>query len=71
MTKRVISFRLSDRELQALNLACKRLGMNRSEAVSAGISVLLAEYAKDGERLIRRAPWISEPIRDSDDDDKS
>ena len=58
MTKRVVSFRLSDEDLRALDMACERFGMNRSEVVSRGVSVLLSEYLKDDERLVRRAPWI-------------
>jgi hypothetical protein len=60
MGKRVISFRLSDETLQDLDLASKRFGMNRSEVVSKGIAVLLAEYLKEGDALVRRAPWINE-----------
>ena len=64
MNKKVISFRLSEGELRALDRACVRLGMTRTEAISAGISVLLSEYLKEGERLVRRAPWLVTSLED-------
>ena len=59
MGKSVISFRLSDDELQDLDLACKRFSMNRSQVVSRGIAVLLAEYLKENDILVRRSPWLN------------
>ncbi len=71
MSKKVVSFRLSDPELRALDEACERFRMNRSQAVSAGISVLLSEYLKEGERLVRRAPWLVMSIGDDGNGGKS
>jgi len=58
MSKQVVSFRMSKDDLAGLDEVCRRLRLNRSEAVSAGISVLLAEYANDSGTLLRRAPWF-------------
>lgn len=58
MGKQVVSFRMSQEELAALDEVCRRLGLNRSEAVSAGVSVLLAEYVNKDGTLLRRAPWF-------------
>lgn len=58
MSKQVISFRMSQEELAALDEVCRRLDLNRSEAVSAGVSVLLAEYVNKDGTLLRRAPWF-------------
>jgi Ribbon-helix-helix protein, copG family len=58
MSKQVVSFRMSQEELAALDEVCRRLGLNRSEAVSAGVSVLLAEYVNKDGTLLRRAPWF-------------
>jgi hypothetical protein len=58
MSKQVVSFRLSDKELNSLSEACSRLGMNRTQVINAGVAVLLAEYVHDGGTLLRRAPWF-------------
>jgi hypothetical protein len=58
MSKQVVSFRMSKEDLAALDEVCRRLDLNRSEAVSAGISVLLAEYVNEDGTLLRRAPWF-------------
>lgn len=58
MSKQVVSFRMSKEDLAALDEVCRRLDLNRSEAVSAGISVLLAEYVNKDGTLLRRAPWF-------------
>jgi hypothetical protein len=58
MSKQVVSFRLSKEELAALDAVCQRLGLNRSEVVSAGISVLSKEYVHEDGTLLRRAPWF-------------
>lgn len=58
MSKQVVSFRMSKEDLVALDEVCRRLDLNRSEAVIAGISVLLAEYVNKGGTLLRRAPWF-------------
>ena len=58
MSKQVVSFRMSKEDLAALDEVCRRLDLNRSEAVSAGISVLLAEYVNKNGTLLRRAPWL-------------
>lgn len=62
MSKQVISFRMSKEDLVALDEVCQRLGLNRSQAVSVGISVLLAEYANNNGTLLRRAPWFTRTI---------
>ena len=56
--QQVVSFRLSGKELNSLNEACRRLGMNRTQVINAGVAVLLAEYVRDGGTLLRRAPWF-------------
>ena len=58
MSKQVTSFRMSKEELAALDEVCRKLKLNRSEAVNFGISVLLEEYAKENGTLLRRAPWF-------------
>jgi hypothetical protein len=58
MSKQVVSFRMSKQDLAALDEVCRRLNLNRSAAVSAGISVLLAEYVDENGTLLRRAPWF-------------
>jgi Ribbon-helix-helix protein, copG family len=68
MSKKVVSFRLSDKELAALDEACKRFGISRSQTVSAGISVLLAEYLKEDGTLLRRAPWFKTSLSEYDHD---
>lgn len=68
MNKKVVSFRLSDDELKALDEACRRLKMNRSQVVAAGISVLLREYLDEGGTLLRRAPWFMTSVTGSEDD---
>lgn len=68
MSKKVISFRLSDEELAALDEACRRFGMNRSQTVSAGIAVLLSEYLKQDATLLRRAPWFKTSLSGDDHD---
>ena len=67
MSKRVISFRLSDEELQALDAVCKRFRMNRSQAVNAGIAVLLREYVDKDGSFLRRVPWLITTIGESED----
>lgn len=69
MSKNVVSFRLSVEELRILDEACRRFGINRSQAVSAGIKGLLgAHIDKDNGSIIeadggsktlpQRAPWF-------------
>ncbi|ASP96718.1 ribbon-helix-helix protein, CopG family [Sinorhizobium meliloti] len=64
MSRKVISFRLSDEELAKLDEACRRLAMNRSEAVVTAISVLLRDYVHEGGTLIQRRPWLLDPLID-------
>jgi Ribbon-helix-helix protein, copG family len=66
MSKQVVSFRMSKEDLAALEEVCRRLNLNRSEAVSAGISVLLAEYANESGTLLRRAPWFMTAVTGGD-----
>jgi hypothetical protein len=66
MSKQVVSFRMSAEELASLDEVCRRLSMNRSEAVSAGISVLLAEYVNESGTLLRRAPWFMTSVAEDD-----
>ncbi|WP_429819547.1 ribbon-helix-helix domain-containing protein [Ensifer sp. B1-9] len=61
MSKKVISFRLSDEELAKLDEACRRLSQNRSETVVSAIEVLLRDYVHEGGTLIQRTPWLFEP----------
>jgi hypothetical protein len=65
MTKKVISFRLSDNDLLALDEACQRFRWNRSQVVSAGIGVLLREYVHKDGTLLRRAPWLMTSLTES------
>lgn len=58
MAKRVISFRLSDAELAALDEACQRFHMNRSEILVAAIQTLMRDYTHDKGTLLRRAEWF-------------
>jgi hypothetical protein len=58
MSKQVASFRMSKEELTALDEVCRKLKLNRSEAVNFGISVLLEEYVSKDGTLLRRAPWF-------------
>lgn len=67
MSKKVISIRLSSSQNTLLEEACKRLGMNRSEAISAAIR-LLPHYISEGGKLIERQPFFLESLaRDSHD----
>jgi hypothetical protein len=66
MSKRVISFRLSEREIRALDEACVRLSKSRSQVVSAGIAVLLNEYIEKDGTLLRRAPWFLTSVAGED-----
>lgn len=74
MSKKVISFRMSDRELDTLDEACRRYGISRSQAVLRGVELLLgAHHHNDGQllspdtgqSLTQRAPWFktSEPSK--------
>jgi hypothetical protein len=58
MSKQVVSFRMSKEELAALDEVCRRLKINRSEVVNAGILVLLKNHAAGDGSLLRRAPWF-------------
>jgi hypothetical protein len=58
MSKQVVSFRMSKEELATLDEVCRRLKVSRTEAVNAGILVLLKEYAVEDGSLLRRAPWF-------------
>ncbi len=62
MSKKVISFRLSVEELAKLDQATETFDMNRSEVVVAAIGVLLREYVHEKGELIRRTPWILDPL---------
>lgn len=69
MSKKVVTFRLSDEELLALDEVCQRLSMNRSQVVSAGIHALLREYTTKDGSLLRRAPWfMTSPLTESEHD---
>lgn len=59
MSKQVISFRLSEADLQALDLACQRFGENRSQVVNRAIRSLLEEYVDDGKTVTRRPYWLT------------
>jgi predicted transcriptional regulator len=58
MSKKVVSFRLSDDELHALDEVCGRLRMSRSDVVSAAIAVITKEYFLKEGTIRRRAPWF-------------
>jgi hypothetical protein len=50
---------MSKEELTALDEVCRRLKLNRSEAVNLGISILTEqEYVSKDGTLLRRAPWF-------------
>ena len=57
MSKKVISFRLSEKDLGALDQACKSYKMNRSDILSAAIGVFLRDYVPDRGSYAQRAPW--------------
>jgi metal-responsive CopG/Arc/MetJ family transcriptional regulator len=59
MGKQVISFRLSDADLAALDLACQRFGENRSQVVARAIRSLVEEYVEDGKTVTRRPYWLA------------
>lgn len=56
--KKVISFRLSQSELDDLDAICAKLGLSRGQAVAKGISVLAAEYVRRGGSIEQEAQWI-------------
>jgi metal-responsive CopG/Arc/MetJ family transcriptional regulator len=58
MSKRVISFRLSETELKALDVACQRFSESRSQIVSRAIRSLMEEYVEDGKTVTRRPYWL-------------
>jgi len=60
MSKQVISFRLSEAELQALDLACARFGESRSQVVARAIRSLVEEYVEDGKTVTRRPYWLAD-----------
>ncbi|WP_415454871.1 ribbon-helix-helix domain-containing protein [Azorhizobium caulinodans] len=59
MTKKVISFRLSDADIADLDELCVRLKYNRSEVISEAIALLMRDYTHDGGRLVKRTPWLA------------
>ena len=58
MSKPVISFRLSDEELQILDEACRRFSESRSEVIGRAIRGLLTEYVEQSGKMIRRPYWL-------------
>jgi metal-responsive CopG/Arc/MetJ family transcriptional regulator len=58
MSKSVISFRLSESELQILDEACHRFNESRSQVVSRAIKSLLTEYVDRDGKLIRQPYWM-------------
>lgn len=58
MSKKVVSFRFSDEELQAIDKACARFGKNRSQIVSFGVATLLRDYVHEDGTLLKRTPWL-------------
>jgi metal-responsive CopG/Arc/MetJ family transcriptional regulator len=60
MSKRVISFRLSESELAALDLACQRFSESRSQVISRAIRSLMEEYVDDGKTITRRPYWLAD-----------
>jgi metal-responsive CopG/Arc/MetJ family transcriptional regulator len=58
MSKQVISFRLSESELQVLDEACHRFNEKRSEVISRAIRSLLTEYVEREGKLIRQPYWM-------------
>jgi hypothetical protein len=58
MSKKVISFRLSESELQVLDLACHRFSESRSQVISRAIKSLLNEYVEQEGKQIRRPYWL-------------
>lgn len=62
MSKKVISFRLSDDDLAALDQAAKRFKMNRSEVLSAAIRAFQQDYVNQGRSFVERTPWWLEDL---------
>ena len=71
MSKKVVSFRLSDSDILKLDEACRKFGKNRSEVIVSGIQVLLGGRIDedgtllkpdDGQPLTKRAPWFKTSI---------
>jgi metal-responsive CopG/Arc/MetJ family transcriptional regulator len=58
MSKKVISFRLSDKELQILDLACHRFSESRSQVIGRAIKSLLSEYVDHRGKQIRQPYWL-------------
>jgi hypothetical protein len=58
MSKKIISFRLSESELQVLDLACHRFSESRSRVIGRAIKSLLNEYVEQEGKLIRRPYWL-------------
>lgn len=61
MMKRVISIRLSDQQVALLDQACRRLNVNRSEAIGASIG-LLERYYSEGGKLTDRYEFDLQPL---------
>lgn len=64
MSKKVISFRLSDREIETLDEACRRFNRNRSEIVNLAIEMLGREYVLENGELVKRTPWLLSPLKE-------
>lgn len=60
MSKQVISFRLTESDLNSLDFACRRFGENRSQVIARAIRSLVEEYVDDGKTVTRRPYWLAD-----------
>lgn len=64
MSKKVISFRLSEDELAKLDLASQRFGKSRSETVALAIKMLARDYVNENGTIRQRVEWVDLPKQD-------
>lgn len=64
MSKKVISFRLSERQLDTLDEACKRFNCSRSDAIFMALEMLSREYVLEEGELVKRTPWLLSPLKE-------
>ena len=70
MSKKVISFRLSEEDIANLDEVSRRLDRNRSDVLSEAIALLMRDYTHEGGKLTKRTPWLTTLEDDGDDNEK-
>lgn len=63
MSKKVISFRLSEQDIANLEEVCRRFHWNRSTVLSEAITVLMRDYTHEGGKLTKRTPWFDDGVK--------